>query len=76
MMWLGLLAVSLYIVSVPLVGAKLHHIALQTLLRAPLPFFTETDTGVVINLLSQDLNLIDTELPDALLNTLYAVSPL
>jgi hypothetical protein len=42
-------------------------------MRAPLAFFTSTDTGVVTNLFSQDLNLIDTELPNATLNTLYAV---
>ncbi|KAF4958905.1 hypothetical protein FSARC_10903 [Fusarium sarcochroum] len=41
---------------------------------SPLRFFTQTDTGVITNLFSQDLNLIDTELPDALLNTLFCVS--
>ncbi|KAH7370165.1 putative ABC multidrug transporter [Rhexocercosporidium sp. MPI-PUGE-AT-0058] len=73
MVWLGLLGVLLFIISVPRVGASLHQEALQTLLRAPPRFFTKTDTGIVINLFSQDLNLIDTELPEALLNTLYAV---
>jgi ABC-type multidrug transport system fused ATPase/permease subunit len=43
-------------------------------MRAPLAFFTKTDTGVVTNLFSQDLNLIDTELPEATLNTLFSVS--
>ncbi|KAI0391240.1 P-loop containing nucleoside triphosphate hydrolase protein [Xylariaceae sp. FL0594] len=49
-------------------GANLHSDALRTLMRAPLRFFTQTDQGVVTNLFSQDLNLVDTELPNALLN--------
>ncbi|TGO61642.1 hypothetical protein BOTNAR_0126g00140 [Botryotinia narcissicola] len=68
-----LLGITLFIVSVKRAGAKLHHDALRTLIRAPLRFFTKTDTGVVTNLFSQDLNLIDTELPDATLNTLFCV---
>ncbi|OHW98365.1 ABC transporter [Colletotrichum incanum] len=36
---------------------------------APLRYFTTTDTGVVTNLLSQDMTLIDGELPQALTNT-------
>lgn len=55
-------------------GASLHQDALQTLVQAPLSFFTNTDTGVVTNLFSQDLNLIDTELPSATLNTVFSVS--
>lgn len=54
-------------------GASLHQQALHTLIRASLSFFTNTDTGVVTNLFSQDLNLIDTELPEATLNTLFCV---
>lgn len=52
----------------------MHSDALQTLVKAPLSFFTSTDTGVITNLFSQDLNLVDTELPNALLNFLFAVS--
>lgn len=76
MVSLLLLAIAIYIVSVRRAGANIHHDALRTLIRAPLRFFTATDTGVVTNLFSQDLNLIDTELPNALLNTLFCVSPL
>jgi ABC-type multidrug transport system fused ATPase/permease subunit len=56
------------------VGANIHKAALHTLVGAPLSFFTSTDTGVVTNLFSQDLNLVDTELPNALLNFLFSVS--
>lgn len=76
MIALLLLGITLFIVSVKKAGAVLHQEALRTLIRAPLSFFTKTDTGVVTNLFSQDLNLIDTELPDATLNTLFCVSRL
>ncbi|EED19910.1 ABC multidrug transporter, putative [Talaromyces stipitatus ATCC 10500] len=73
MISLFLFAIAIIIVSVSRAGANLHQDALQTLIRAPLRFFTTTDTGVITNLFSQDLNLIDTELPNALLNTMSSV---
>lgn len=69
-----LLAITLWVVAVKKAGANLHQEALQTVIRAPLSFFTKTDTGVITNLFSQDLNLIDTELPEATLDTLFSVS--
>lgn len=74
MISLLLLAISIFIVSIRRAGASLHWDALRTLISAPLSFFTATDNGIVTNLFSQDLNLIDTELPNALLNTLFSVS--
>ncbi|CRL21608.1 Cyclic peptide transporter [Penicillium camemberti] len=68
-----LFGIAILIVSVERAGASLHQDALQTLVQAPLSFFTNTDTGVVTNLFSQDLNLIDTELPSATLNTVFSV---
>jgi ABC-type multidrug transport system fused ATPase/permease subunit len=56
-----LLGIVVLIASVNKFGADLHRDALQTLFRAPLQSFTKTDTGVITNLFSQDLNLIDTE---------------
>jgi ABC-type multidrug transport system fused ATPase/permease subunit len=49
-------------------GSKLHQAALHTLINAPLRFFTSTDTGIITNLFSQDMSLIDHELPIALTN--------
>lgn len=49
-------------------GKELHQSALSTVLRAPVTFFTTTDTGIVLNLFSQDTTIIDTELPLSLLN--------
>ncbi|PQE21899.1 ABC multidrug transporter protein [Rutstroemia sp. NJR-2017a BVV2] len=73
MISLLLLAITLWVFAIQKAGANLHQDALRTLIRAPLRFFTTTDTGVVTNLFSQDLNLIDTELPDATLDTLFTV---
>lgn len=73
MISLLLLGIALFIVSVKRAGANIHRDALWTLIQAPLGFFTQTDTGVVANLFSQDLNLVDTELPNSLLNTLFSV---
>lgn len=75
MISLLLLGIAIFIVSVIKAGAKLHQDALRTLIHAPLRFFTNTDTGVVTNLFSQDLNLIDTELSQAMMNVLFCVSP-
>ena len=49
-------------------GATLHHEALQTVVRAPLRFFTTTDNGVITNLFSQDITLIDGDLPHSFAN--------
>ncbi|KAI0142611.1 ABC transporter type 1, transmembrane domain-containing protein [Hypoxylon sp. NC0597] len=49
-------------------GARLHKEALRTVINAPLSFFTTTDTGVITNLFSQDMTLIDGELPQSFLN--------
>jgi ATP-binding cassette subfamily C (CFTR/MRP) protein 1 len=39
-------------------------------------FFTNTDSGVTMNRFSQDLQLIDMELPIAALNTFASMLPL
>ncbi|KAI2463185.1 ABC transporter type 1, transmembrane domain-containing protein [Annulohypoxylon bovei var. microspora] len=49
-------------------GATLHKEALATVINAPLSFFTTIDTGVIANLFSQDMTLVDGELPQAFLN--------
>lgn len=72
-MSLLLLGWAIIITSVTKAGSNLHWGALKTLVSAPLRFFTTTDTGVVTNLFSQDMNLIDNELPNGLLNTIYSV---
>ncbi|KAK4152002.1 canalicular multispecific organic anion transporter 1 [Chaetomidium leptoderma] len=67
--------VSLFLVAwvcftsmISISGARLHHEALRTVINAPLSFFTTTDTGVVVNHFSQDMTLIDSQLPQAIIN--------
>jgi hypothetical protein len=50
-------------------GSSLHEAALRTVISAPLRFFSQTDTGIITNLFSQDMTLIDGELAQALINT-------
>lgn len=67
------LGIAIFIVAIKRTGSSIHSDALKTVIHAPLSFFTSTDTGAVTNLFSQDLNLIDTELPNSFLNTISAV---
>ncbi|KAK4157426.1 ABC transporter [Chaetomidium leptoderma] len=60
---------QMIITMVPLSGEKFHLALLNTVLSAPMSFFVNTDSGVTLNRFSQDLQLIDMELPTAALNT-------
>ncbi|KAH8602264.1 P-loop containing nucleoside triphosphate hydrolase protein [Bisporella sp. PMI_857] len=60
---------ELIINMVPKSGENFHWALLRTVLNAPMSFFSVTDTGVTVNRFSQDLMLIDMELPIAALNT-------
>ena len=59
---------QIIITMVPRSGQNFHHKLLKTVLDAPLSFFSTTDTGVTLNRFSQDLQLIDMDLPIAALN--------
>lgn len=60
---------QLIITMVPRSGVIFHQKLLDTVLGSPMSFFSTTDTGVTLNRFSQDLMLIDMELPVAALNT-------
>ncbi|CAN9446968.1 unnamed protein product [Alternaria alternata] len=60
---------QLIITMVPRSGVTFHKKLLDTVLGSPMSFFSTTDTGVTLNRFSQDLMLIDMELPVAALNT-------
>ncbi|KAK4133595.1 P-loop containing nucleoside triphosphate hydrolase protein [Trichocladium antarcticum] len=60
---------QMIITMVPLSGEKFHLALLNTVLSAPMSFFATTDSGDTLNRFSQDLQLIDMELPTAALNT-------
>ncbi|KAL7910446.1 P-loop containing nucleoside triphosphate hydrolase protein [Trichoderma velutinum] len=65
---IGLICLLVFISMTAQSGITLHHQTLRTVIGAPLRFFTNVDAGIVTNLFSQDISLIDIELPQALLN--------
>lgn len=60
---------QMIITMVPRTGERFHLALLKTVLSAPMSFFVNTDSGETLNRFSQDLQLIDMELPIAALNT-------
>ncbi|KAL9595555.1 MAG: hypothetical protein Q9219_006375 [cf. Caloplaca sp. 3 TL-2023] len=59
---------QIIITMVPQSGENFHWRLLNTVLSAPMSFFATTDTGLTLNRFSQDLQLIDMDLPIAALN--------
>ena len=58
-----------YLVNMlPKSAERLHRTLLQTVMSAPLSFFTKTDTGEITNRFSQDMSLVDMEIPYALID--------
>lgn len=53
---------------IPRASNGIHQRLLNTVLSAPLSFFTKTDSGTTLNRFSQDLSLIDNLLPNALMS--------
>ena len=49
--------------AVRLAGTDLHHAAVETVMHSSLRFLGNTDVGKVLNLFSQDMNIMDTQLP-------------
>ena len=49
--------------AVRLAGADLHHAAVDTVMHSSLRFLGSTDVGKLLNLFSQDMNIMDTQLP-------------
>ncbi|RGP66062.1 hypothetical protein FSPOR_6888 [Fusarium sporotrichioides] len=59
---------QMIVTMVPLSGNNFHQSLLKTVLDAPMSFFAATDAGTTINRFSQDLQLIDMDLPLSALN--------
>ncbi|TVY93830.1 ABC transporter [Lachnellula willkommii] len=53
------------VIMVPLSFEVLHARLLHSVINAPVAFFSRTDVGVITNRFSQDMSVIDTELPFA-----------
>jgi ATP-binding cassette subfamily C (CFTR/MRP) protein 1 len=64
---LMILTGMLFIIMIPRSATHLHGKLLETIENAPLYFFTSTDAGQIVNRFSQDLSVIDAELPIAAL---------
>ncbi|KAJ5279061.1 hypothetical protein N7478_004433 [Penicillium angulare] len=60
-------------VIVPKSARKFHEVLLETTMRATTSYLTSTDIGTTTNRFSQDLELIDDELPSALELTVNAI---
>ncbi|KAI1112901.1 ABC transporter [Nemania sp. NC0429] len=60
--------------AVRLSGTDLHHAAVNTITRSSLRFLATTDVGKVLNLFSQDMNIMDTQLPRMMNNMCFSVS--
>lgn len=63
---------QIIITMVPQSGENFHYRLLKTVLAAPLTFFSTTDTGLTLNRFSQDLQLVDMDLPLSALNFVAA----
>ncbi|KAK1845566.1 ABC multidrug transporter [Colletotrichum chrysophilum] len=49
--------------AVRLTGTDLHHATVDTVMNSSLRFLSTTDVGKILNLFSQDTNIMDTQLP-------------
>ena len=63
-----------FIVTITKSGLFFHSLLVNTVSRAPMSFFSTVDNGITINRFSQDLQLIDMELPSSALSLVLTVS--
>ncbi|KAK3937688.1 ATP-dependent permease MDL1 [Diplogelasinospora grovesii] len=60
--------------AVRLAGTDLHHAAVDTVMHSSLRFLGTTDVGKVLNLFSQDMNIMDTQLPRMVNNLSFCLA--
>ena len=60
---------QLFITIVPKSAKNLHQLLLSAMATASYSLFTSTDSGTILNRFSQDMSLIDIQLPIGLLMT-------
>lgn len=53
-------------------GLGLHRILVRTVINAPMYFFAEVDSGVILNRFSQDMTLVDAVLPTMAFGTVLS----
>ncbi|ROW08715.1 hypothetical protein VPNG_06410 [Cytospora leucostoma] len=74
----GLVVWLFFVVIIAHSASRLHWQLLDSVLKAPLLFFTTVDSGVTLNRFSQDMTLVDQQLPvaffEVVLDTLTAIA--
>ncbi|KAH8700537.1 putative multidrug resistance protein [Talaromyces proteolyticus] len=65
--FLGMSGAYLLILIIPKSSNRLHWNVLRCTMMAPITFFSKKNTGSILNLFSQDMTLIDMQLPIALI---------
>ncbi|KAJ9195019.1 hypothetical protein DTO164E3_7003 [Paecilomyces variotii] len=70
----GLMIWQIMIKIVVRSGAALHKTLVETVMRAPLRFFAEVDSGTVLNRFSQDMTLVDAVLPTMTFGTFMGIT--
>lgn len=68
--FLGISGGFFLIKLVPKSASTLHYDVLKTTIAAPMLFFTTTDSGIILNRFTQDMTLMDMQLPMTLLLTI------
>ncbi len=56
----------------PTSGVKLHRVLLKSVMRAPQSFFDTTDSGITLNRFSQDMTLVDGQLPSSAVMAIFS----
>lgn len=64
----------MFIRIIPRGGMRLHWVLLSVITAAPLSYFAKTDAGIILNRFSQDMTIIDAQLPVAFLQFSFAVT--
>ncbi|KAL7953090.1 P-loop containing nucleoside triphosphate hydrolase protein [Trichoderma compactum] len=63
----------MFVVLIPRSAEWLHWQLLEATMKAPMAFFNSVDTGDLINRFSQDMSLVDRELPTAVYTTTFGL---
>ncbi|MCJ1281127.1 hypothetical protein MMC26_000445 [Xylographa opegraphella] len=65
----GCIVWAMFLNIVPESAAKLHKVLLDTVMDAPYSFLAKTDAGIILNRFSQDMTLIESQLPTGIMCT-------
>ncbi|KAH0429491.1 ABC multidrug transporter [Colletotrichum camelliae] len=60
--------------AVRLAGTDLHHATVDTVMNSSLRFLSTADVGKILNLFSQDMNIMDTQLPRMINNLCFCLA--